>query len=120
MKPCCNNCAKQNHCTMFDACVVMPQDSDDGVFKFLLFAPKANSTRNAIAWVVGAVFCAALLANSIRNDLRLEKALQAERTAALCVPGPGEIAHTSYEPDGSLRCAVTRRGQLVTRMEIDK
>ncbi len=47
-----------------------------------------------------------------------KRAMQIERAAALCLPAPGEISHTSYEPDGSLRCAVMRRGQLVTRLEI--
>jgi hypothetical protein len=48
------------------------------------------------------------------------RVLRQESAAALCLPThPGEIAHTSMEPNGSLRCAVMRKGQLVTRMEIE-
>ena len=77
-----------------------------------LFTPGsiAVSVSVAMAWLyLGA-----------QMDARDREANQAERAAALCTPAPGEISHTSYEPNGSLRCAVIRRGQLVTRMEIGK
>ena len=69
---------------------------------------------------VSVAVCMAWLYLGAQMDARDREANQAERAASLCTPAPGEISHTSYEPNGSLRCAVMRRGQLVTRMEIGK
>lgn len=67
---------------------------------------------------VSVAVCLAWLYLGAQMDAREREVLQAERAAALCLPAPGEIIHTSFEPDGSLRCAVMRGRQLVTRMEI--
>ena len=75
-----------------------------------LFTPASISVSIAV--------CLARLYLGAQMDARERVVLQAECAAALCTPAPGEVSHTSYEPNGSLRCAVMRSGQLVTRMEI--
>lgn len=73
-----------------------------------------------MTWVTSTITALVALLILGAIDQTDKRALQIERAAALCAPAPGEISHTSLEPNGSLRCAVMRRGQLVTRMEIGK
>ena len=80
----------------------------------------SNSLFTPSSIAVSIAVCLAWLYLGARNDAREREMMQSERAAALCTPAPGEISHTSYEPNGSMRCAVMRGRQVVTRMEIAK
>ena len=67
---------------------------------------------------VSVAVCMAWLYLGAQMDARERVVLQAERAASLCAPAPDEVSHTSLEPNGSMRCAVMRRGQLVTRLTV--
>lgn len=74
----------------------------------------------ARVWILAALVCAGWLALAGRLDMQREAFERMQsRASTLCLPAPGEIAHTSLEPSGSVRCAITsRRGGLITRLEV--